>query len=54
MKVVSRCSWGGNIWLFGLGWITWVTKPGPGVFIYYSPDATPDHPKARRLWGRET
>lgn len=53
MKLLTRCTWGGTIRI-GIGWITWVTKPGPGVFVYYSPDATPNHPKALRLWGHES
>lgn len=50
-KVLTIYSWGWDLQLPG-GW--WLTYSGVGGrrHLYYSPDATSSHPRARDLWNR--
>lgn len=43
-------SWGWDLRL-GKGYLT-LSRAGHPAMLYYSPDATPSHPKARQLWGK--
>lgn len=45
-----RYSWGWDFRLWPFGWLTY--SQCEGKKLYFSPDATPDHPRAFVFWRR--